>query len=77
MAEFPTFLNIPLADWIDAFMDSLLMNFAGVFDAIGGGLLVMLLSVERFFLWLPWWFVILVVGIASWWVMKKWWMGFV
>ena len=77
MAEFPTFLNIPLADWIDASMDWLLMNFASVFDAIGGGLLVMLLSVERFFLWLPWWSIVLFVGILSWWVMKKWWMGFV
>jgi glycine betaine/proline transport system permease protein len=75
MAEFPKFLTIPLADWIDTFMDWLLMNFAGVFDAIGNGLLVMLLSVERFFLWLPWWSVVLVVGLVSWWVMKKWWMG--
>jgi glycine betaine/proline transport system permease protein len=77
MAEFPTFLTIPLADWIDASMDWLLTNFASVFDAIGGGLLVMLLSVERFFLWLPWWSIVLFVGILSWWVMKKWWMGLV
>jgi glycine betaine/proline transport system permease protein len=75
MAEFPTFLTIPLADWIDASMDWLLTNFSGIFDAIGGGLLVMLLSVERFFLWVPWWSVVLFVGISSWWVMKKWWMG--
>jgi glycine betaine/proline transport system permease protein len=75
MAEFPKFLTIPLADWIDGFMDWLLTNFSGIFDAIGGGLLVMLLSVERFFLWLPWWSVVLIVGISSWWVMKKWWMG--
>ncbi len=77
MSEFPKFLSIPLADWIDAFMDWLLLNFAGLFDAIGHGLLVMLLSVERFFLWLPWWSVVLIVGGVSWWVMKKWWMGFV
>ncbi len=77
MSEFPKFLSIPLADWIDAFMDWLLLNFAGLFDAIGHGLLVMLLSVERFFLWLPWWSVVLAVGIVSWWVMRKWWMGLV
>jgi glycine betaine/proline transport system permease protein len=75
MAEFPKFLTIPLADWIDNFMDWLLTNFSGIFDAIGHGLLVILLWVERFFLWLPWWSVVLIVGIVSWWVMKKWWMG--
>ncbi|MBW2637650.1 MAG: proline/glycine betaine ABC transporter permease, partial [Deltaproteobacteria bacterium] len=77
MTEFPTYLNIPLADWIDASMDWLLANFSSIFDAIGGGLLVMLLAVERFFLWLPWWSIVLFVGILSWWVMKKWWMGLV
>ncbi len=75
MSEFPKFLNIPLADWVDAIMDWLLIHFAGLFDAIGHVLLIMLLSIERFFLWLPWWLVILLVGISSWWVMRKWWMG--
>ena len=75
MSEFPKFLNIPLADWVDAIMDWLLIQFSGLFDAIGHVLLIMLLSIERFFLWLPWWLVILLVGISSWWVMRKWWMG--
>ena len=75
MSEFPKFLNIPLADWVDAIMDWLLFHFADFFDAIGHVLLIMLLSIERFFLWLPWWLVILLVGISSWWVMRKWWMG--
>jgi len=75
MSEFPKFLNIPLADWVDAIMDWLLSNFAAFFDAVGNVLLIMLLSIERFFLWLPWWLVISLVGILSWWVMRKWWMG--
>ena len=75
MSEFPKFLNVPLADWVDAIMDWLLIQFAGLFDAIGHVLLIMLLSIERFFLWLPWWLVILLVGISSWWIMRKWWMG--
>ena len=75
MSEFPKFLYIPLAGWVDAIMDWLLLHFSGFFDAVGHVFLIMLLSIERFFLWLPWWLVILVVGISSWWTMRKWWMG--
>jgi glycine betaine/proline transport system permease protein len=77
MSSFPEFVRIPLADWIDAIMDWLLTQFATLFDAIGHILLVVLLYIERFFLWLPWWFAILLVGAASWWVMRKWWMGLI
>jgi glycine betaine/proline transport system permease protein len=77
MNSFPEFFRIPLADWIDALMDWLLSQFAGLFDAIGHILLLMLLYIERLFLWLPWWLVIVLVGVASWWVMRKWWMGLI
>jgi glycine betaine/proline transport system permease protein len=77
MAEFPKFLKIPLADWIDTAMDWILTNFSGLFDAIGNVFLTMLIWMERFFMWLPWWSLVLFVGLASWWVMKKWWMGIV
>jgi len=77
MNEFPRFLNIPLADWVDAFMDWVLANFSGVFDAIGHVLLMMLLNIERFFLWIPWWLVVIFVGILAWRVMRKWTMGVV
>jgi glycine betaine/proline transport system permease protein len=77
MNEFPKFLTIPLADWIDTSMDWMLTNFSGLFDAIGNTLLIMLLNIERFFLWLPWWSVVLIVGIISWRVMQKWWMSLI
>jgi len=77
MNNFPEFFRIPLADWIDALMDWLLSQFAGLFDAAGHILLLMLLYIERLFLWLPWWLVIVLVGVASWWVMRKWWMGLI
>jgi glycine betaine/proline transport system permease protein len=77
MGSFPEFVRIPLADWIDAIMDWLLIQFAALFDAVGHILLMMLLYIERFFLWLPWWLVILLVGVASWWIMRKWWMGLI
>ncbi|MBW1715690.1 MAG: hypothetical protein JRJ77_07670, partial [Deltaproteobacteria bacterium] len=34
MNNFPEFFRIPLADWVDALMDWLLSEFAGLFDAI-------------------------------------------
>jgi glycine betaine/proline transport system permease protein len=77
MNNFPEFFRIPLADWVDALMDWLLSEFAGLFDAIGHVLLMMLLYIERFFLWLPWWLVIVLVGVASWRIMRKWWMGLI
>jgi len=72
MNEFPAFLTIPLADWIDALVDWLLTNFSDVFDAIGQFLLVMLLNIERFLLILPWWLVIIVVAAASYWIIRSW-----
>lgn len=77
MSEFPQFLNIPLAGWVDTFMDWILTNFSGFFDAVGNVFLIMLLNIERFFLWMPWWFVIVFVGILAWWVMHRWTMGVV
>ncbi len=77
MNEFPRFLNIPLADWIDRFMDWILANFSVVFDAIGHVFLIILLNIERFFLWVPWWFIVLFVGILAWRIMRKWTMGVV
>ncbi|MFO8164171.1 MAG: ABC transporter permease [Thermodesulfobacteriota bacterium] len=77
MNKFPEFLRIPLSDWIDAIMDWLLTQFGAFFDAIGHILLVVLLYIERFFLWLPWWAAILLVGLISWRIMRSWWMGII
>jgi len=77
MSSFPEFVRIPLADWIDAIMDWLLTQFGALFDAVGHILLMVLLYIERFFLWLPWWLVIVLVGLISWRVMRKWWMGLI
>jgi len=75
MVEFPAFIHIPLAEWIDAAMAWLLTNFAGFFDAIGDGILFALLRIERFLLWLPWVVVVVVVGIIAWRAMRVWWGG--
>lgn len=77
MRDFPEFMNIPLADWIDAIMNWLLDTFSTVFDVIGQAMLLLLLYIEKFFLWLPWWFVIAAVLIISWRIMGKWWHGLI
>ncbi len=75
MFEFPEFLSIPLAEWIDAGMSWLLTNWAVFFDAVGSGILFGLLHIERFLLWLPWFVIVLLVGLLAWRVMRLWWAG--
>jgi len=77
MFEFPEFFRIPLADWIDAGMSWVLTNWGVVFDAIGDGILYMLLNIERFLLWLPWFVIVLIVGLIAWRVMRLWWAGLI
>jgi len=77
MFEFPEFFRIPLADWIDAVMAWILTNWSVVFDAIGDAILYMLLNIERFLLWLPWFVVVLLVGIIAWRAMRLWWAGLI
>ena len=73
--EFPEFLTIPLADWIDNVMHWVLTNWGGFFDTVGNVILQMLLGIERFLLWLPWFVLVLVVGLLAWRVMRRWWAG--
>ncbi|MCD6300139.1 MAG: proline/glycine betaine ABC transporter permease [Dehalococcoidales bacterium] len=77
MFEFPEFLRVPLADWIDAVMSWVLTNWGMVFDAIGDGILYMLLYIEKFLLWLPWFVVVLIVGLIAWRAMRLWWAGLI
>lgn len=66
MGEFPKVIQIPLDKWIDAGVEWLTIAGEPVFDAIGRGLLIPLVHLERFLLGLPWFLVILVVAAASW-----------
>lgn len=77
MLEFPEFIRIPLADWIDAIMSWVLTNWAAFFDAVGNAILLVLLHIERFLLWLPWFVVVLLVGLLAWRVIRSAWAGLV
>jgi len=73
MNEFPEFMTIPLAEWVDALMNWLLDTFGTFFDAIGHVMLMLLLYIEKFFLWLPWWIVIAAIFLIAWRIIGKWW----
>lgn len=73
MNEFPEFMTIPLAEWVDALMNWLLDTFGTLFDAVGHVMLMLLLYIEKFFLWLPWWIVIAAIFLIAWRIIGKWW----
>jgi len=75
LLEFPEFLQLPLAEWIDAIMKWLLTNWAAAFDAVGDAILTILLYIEHFLLWLPWVVVVVLVGVVAWRAMRLWWAG--
>ena len=66
MLEFPEFFRIPLGEWTDVFMDWLLLKTGSFFDAVGYGVLQLLLYIEKFFLWLPWPVLVLGVALTAW-----------
>jgi glycine betaine/proline transport system permease protein len=70
--DFPSWIQIPLAQWIDTVMHWVLTHWGGFFDAVGEFFLHIMLPIERFLLWLPWWVVVLFVGIVAWRVMRSW-----
>jgi len=77
MFEFPDFFKLPLAEWIDAAMHWILTNWGGFFDAVGDGILLVLLYIEKALLWLPWFVIVLLVGVVAWRAMRHWLAGLV
>jgi len=76
MLEFPEWLAIPLADWIDGIMDWVLVNWGGFFEAVNDKFMLQILKgIEDFLLWLPWIVIVLLVGLVAWRIMRRWWAG--
>jgi glycine betaine/proline transport system permease protein len=71
MFEFPTTLQIPLAEWTDAAMDWVLDNLGPFFDLLGFIGLKVLLFVEDVLLFIPWFVVVAVVGVLAWKALEK------
>ncbi|MBW2028173.1 MAG: proline/glycine betaine ABC transporter permease [Deltaproteobacteria bacterium] len=75
MNDFPEIFRIPMADWIDAAMGWLLSQWGELFDTVGKGILQFLLYLENFFLWIPWYVLVVLIGLAAWRLMGRWWHG--
>jgi glycine betaine/proline transport system permease protein len=66
MVEFPDRLRIPVAPAVDSAMDWVLTHLGGFFDWIGTVGLKVLVAVERALVFVPWFVIILLVGIGAW-----------
>lgn len=66
MLEFPEFISLPLADWIDNIMSWLLKNLDSVFDAIGYVILQVMMAFETIFTIIPWFIIIPLAILAGW-----------
>lgn len=73
MIEFPEWVRIPLAGWVDAIVDWIVANLGAVLDAIGDVLLAVLVAIERLLLWIPWLIIVLAVAFVAWYAIRKWW----
>ncbi len=72
MFDFPEWLRIPLASWVDIMMDWVIANLGGFFDWIGGVGLQILINVERILVFIPWFVLVLIVCWAAWKLLGKW-----
>ncbi len=73
MMDFPGFLKLPLAGWIDSAVSWIVVNLGAILDVIGDVLLGVLVAFERALLWLPWFVVLIGVAVLAWFAIRKWW----
>ncbi len=65
MRNFPEWIRIPVAEWVDTGMYWILANLGGVFDWIGSVGLQVLLVVERALVFIPWWVAIIAIALLA------------
>jgi glycine betaine/proline transport system permease protein len=65
MNNFPN-IHLEIGIYVEMLIDWLMGNFESVFDFISYILLQLLLSIESFLLWLPWWLVVAAVFVLGW-----------
>lgn len=66
MFKFPDINGFPLARWVDNIMSWLLNHMDGFFDVIGLIILNVVVGIEQIFLNLPWFVIILLIGLGGW-----------
>lgn len=71
MGSFPETLRFELGVYIDVFVRWAKINFEGFFELIKKITLALLLNVEKLLLFIPWWFIIILVFLIGW-RLKSW-----
>ncbi len=66
MDSFPAVLSIEVGKYVDSFVKWLLQNFSQVFELISRASMWVLLNLESFLFWLPWWFFLLLIILLGW-----------
>lgn len=66
LTTFPEGCRIPLKEWSNDGLQSLVRNFGNIFDIVNDQVLLVLYRLEGLLLALPWWLVILVIGVVAW-----------
>lgn len=77
MNSFPEQLHYSIAPGVNNFMNILLQRYGSFFDSITSVILWMLMRIESFLLWLPWWLIISIIIILGWRSSKSWIAGLV
>ncbi len=71
MFDFPESFQMKFGVYVQNFVDWLVENYSGVFDAITEGILWFLIKVNSFLQFIPWWVVVLGVFLIGWRVKRK------
>jgi glycine betaine/proline transport system permease protein len=69
---FPEQLHYNVAPFIDRFVKWLVSAWGPFFDGLSNLVLQMLLHIEHFLKWLPWWAWILIVTLLAWRLTHNW-----
>lgn len=70
MREFPEFFDLELGAFVESFIKWLVRSFGPFFDAVTTSILWVLLRLDEFLLWLPWWCFLLVIFLLGWWLIR-------
>lgn len=70
MNNFPEIIKLNPGKYVDLFVKWLMLNFGGFFDGVGNTVLWLLLRIEEFLIWLPWWSFILIILFLGWRIKK-------
>jgi glycine betaine/proline transport system permease protein len=68
MMDFPTdwVIGRAISRWIDAGVDWAVVTWDPFFEVINRGVLGLLVPMEHFLLWVPWWITVALVGLMAW-----------